>query len=438
MQTKKASKTNMYLNLSIYFILVLTSGSIWAADAAHIVFAAGQATVGTRAALVGDTVREGEHLSTGGDGYLYLETLDKGFFILRPNSAGKIVTYQIDPVNPANSRIKLELISGVARHISGNVVKKSRDNFRFNTPVAAVGVRGTDFTVFADQDKTRIAVLSGGVVVSPLTGLCVAAGFGPCEGPTSRELFASATGQVLQINRGQVPMLMQGTDQSPNVTTPPRADEPVASKQGARSAPVTSAAVVSTSLGIDTFKTNKIGQLAAQVAVVPAGPPSLIWGRWQPLLDKAIEVDVAALQSKNGLIATNNYFAVLRSNETTWQHPVQNSLGFSLQQSQAVILDESSRQLTQAKIENGQLQIDLARASFLTKFDLVSQSERFQLQSSGEVSSDGKLYGGNQFMRPNNMDVRGALANDSSAAAYIFQSRIDDRRIASGVTAWGK
>lgn len=440
----------MYFKLFLYFVLALASGALWAAEAARIVFTAGQAKVGTRAAQVGDTVREGELLSTGRDGYLYLETLDKGFFILRPNSMGQIVTYQIDTVHPANSRIKLELQSGVARHISGDAVKKSRDNFRFNTPVAAVGVRGTDFTVFADQDKTRIAVLSGGVVVSPLTGLCVAAGFGPCDGPASRELFASAAEQVLQINRGQVPMLLQGLDQSPDITTPPRADEPAPGKQNARSAPapavgVTGVTVVPASLGLDTFKTNLIGQLASQVAIVPApadiapaGPASLTWGRWQVLLDQSIEVDVSALLAKNQLIATNRYHALLRSNDTTWQRPVQNNLGFSLQQSQTVILDESSRQLTIAKIENGQLQIDFARASFLTKFDLVNQNERFQLQSSGEVASDGKLLGGNQFLRPNNMNVRGALGQDNSTAAYLFQSRLDDSRIATGFTAWGK
>jgi hypothetical protein len=149
-------------------------------------------------------------------------------------------------------------------------------------------------------------------------------------------------------------------------------------------------------------------------------------------------VDVAALQVKNQLIATNSYYALLRRNDTPWQPPVQNSLGFTLQQSQAAILDESSRQVTLAKIENGQLQIDFARASFLTKFDLVNQSERFQLQNSGNVTSDGKLSGGNPFLLPNNMNVNGALAHDNSTAAYLFQSRLDDRRIATGVTAWGK
>jgi hypothetical protein len=36
------------------------------------------------------------------------------------------------------------------------------------------------------------------------------------------------------------------------------------------------------------------------------------------------------------------------------------------------------------------------------------------------------------------MDVRGALANDNRSAAYLFQARLDDNRLASGVTVWGK
>ena len=114
------------------------------------------------------------------------------------------------------------------------------------------------------------------------------------------------------------------------------------------------------------------------------------------------------------------------------------SLGFALQQSQAVIFNEASGQLGLAKIENGQLQIDFAKASFFTQFDLVSQKERISLQNKGEVAPDGKPYGGSQFSRPNNMDVRGALASDNRSAVILFQSRLDALRVASGATLWGR
>ena len=433
----------MYFKLFLSAVLMLIANALWAGEAAQVIFTAGDVKVAGRSIQVGDAVREGELLVTEADGYLYLKTSDNGFFILRPNSIGQIITYQIDTRDPANSRIKLELRSGVARHVSGDAVKTARQNFRFNTPVAAIGVRGTDFTVYANQETAKITVLSGGVVVAPLSGGCLAEGAGPCEGSASRELFANRFGQMLQVGRGQTPVLLQASEQGPDAVSPPRSDEPAANKSGARSASSTNTSVVSKDINLDPLKTNAIGQFASQAALASVSTTvspvqSLIWGRWEAVLDKTVEVDVASLQATNQLIATTSYYAIMRSKEGVWQSPGPVSLGFSLQQSQATILDESSRKVTAARVENGQLQIDFAKSSFFTQFDLVSQGERFQLQNRGEVSSDGKLYGGYQFSRPNNMDVRGALSNDNQTAAYLFQSRLDDRRVASGATFWGK
>lgn len=442
----------MYFRLFLSVVLALFANSLWAGESAQVAFTAGDVTVGGRSVSQGDRVREGELLTTGSDGYLYLKTVDNGFFILRPNSAGQIVTYQIDLENPANTSIKLELKNGVARHISGDAVKSARRNFRLNTPVAAVGVRGTDFTVFADQENTRIAVLSGGVVVSPFSGTCMASGFGPCEGPASRELFAGKMGQTIQVKQGQVPVLLQGVDQAPDVTSPPRSDEPAGTKSSSRGGASKTTDNFNQDLKLEPIKAVALSQSIEQLPVVgPAAPPvehvippvesatpQLIWGRWQAIIGSPVDVDVAALQAANELIAINDHYAVMRPRETAWQPPVQTTLGFSLQQSQAVVLDEVSRQLTTAAIENGQLQIDFAKSSFFTKFDLLSQNQRFQLQNKGEVSSDGKLYGGNQYLAPNNMYVRGALASDNNTAAYLFQARLDGHQFASGVTSWGK
>ena len=462
-----------------YFLLLVfcLTGAVWAADAARVVFVAGQATVAGQAAQMGAAVAEGQSLQTGKDGYLYLETIDHGFFILRPNSKGQIVSYFVDAQNPANSRMKLELESGVARHISGQAAKSARQNFRFNTPVAAIGLRGTDFTIYADQNVTRITVLSGGVVVSALSGACLAEGFGPCEGTASRELFANLNAsttsglgkatQTLQVERGQSPVVLQGTEQAPDLIAPPRSNEPAAPKLSAASplqptalAPLTPTAALtpgqsqstaltqSPALSLSAASTDKLSKdqnleayktnLVTQSTSSTGGASQLIWGRWQAVLDQKIEVDVAALQAKNQLIAANNYYAVMRNSDSVWLPTSQASIGFALAQSQAVITDEASRLAVPAKLENGQLQVDFVNSSFFTKFDLVSQSQRFQLQNNGEVSPDGKLYGGPQFLRPNNMYVSGALASDNRSAAYLFQSRLDDGRLASGVTLWGK
>ena len=465
----------MHFKRYLLLLVFCLTGAVWAADAARVVFVAGQATVAGQAAQIGAAVVEGQSLQTGKDGYLYLETIDHGFFILRPNSKGQIVSYFVDAQNPANSRMKLELESGVARHISGQAAKSARQNFRFNTPVAAIGLRGTDFTIYADQNVTRITVLSGGVVVSSLSGACLAEGFGPCESPASRELFANLNGsatsslgkatQTLQVERGQTPVILQGTELAPDLISPPRNNEPAAPKLSAVSpvqpsalAPLRPTAALTPSqsttltqspaLSLSAASTDKLSKdqnleayktnLVTQSNSSTGGASQLIWGRWQAVLDQKIEVDVAALQAKNQLIAANNYYAVMRNSDSVWLPTSQASIGFALTQSQAVITDEASRIAVPAKLENGQLQVDFAKSSFFTKFDLVSQSQRFQLQNNGEVSPDGKLYGGPQFLRPNNMYVSGALASDNRSAAYLFQSRLDDGRLASGVTLWGK
>ena len=465
----------MHFKRYLLLLVFCLTGAVWAADAARVVFVAGQATVAGQAAQIGAAVVEGQSLQTGKDGYLYLETIDHGFFILRPNSKGQIVSYFVDAQNSANSRMKLELESGVARHISGQAAKSARQNFRFNTPVAAIGLRGTDFTIYADQNVTRITVLSGGVVVSSLSGACLAEGFGPCESPASRELFANLNAsttsslgkatQTLQVERGQTPVILQGTELAPDLIAPPRSNEPAAPKLSAVSplqpsalAPLRPTAALTPSqstaltqspaLSLTAASTDKLSKdqnleayktnLVTQSNSSTGGASQLIWGRWQAVLDQKIEVDVAALQAKNQLIAANNYYAVMRNSDSVWLPTSQAYIGFALTQSQAVITDEASRVAVPAKLENGQLQVDFAKSSFFTKFDLVSQSQRFQLQNNGEVSPDGKLYGGPQFLRPNNMYVSGALASDNRSAAYLFQSRLDDGRLASGVTLWGK
>ena len=233
-----AEKGNIMLRkLIIVTCLALAAQAAQAAQAGKVIFVAGKALAADRAMVLGAPVNEGELLTTGADGYVYVKTIDNGLFILRPNTRARIATYHVDKVNPANTRIKLELLNGVARSQSGEAVKLARQNFRFNTPVAAIGVRGTDFTVFTDANVSRVVVLSGGVTVSGFFGACRPDGIGPCEGSASRDLAASQKGQLLQIQRGQASaQLVSGATLSPDVMVPPRIDEPVV--KDASSAPV--------------------------------------------------------------------------------------------------------------------------------------------------------------------------------------------------------
>lgn len=426
-----------------------------AGEAARIVFVTGQVHTGTRALAIGDAVQEGDEIVTGTQGTTYLKTIDNGLLILRPASRARIVTYHVDAVNPANTQIKFELLSGVARSVSGDAVKLARQNFRFNTPVAAIGVRGTDFTVSTDAETSRVTVISGAIVVSGFGGACMPGGSGPCEQPASRELAASQAGQMLQIRKGQpAPQLLNaaGSPLAPDAVAPPRGDEPTGKTTGT---PVTG------EISLDPKKTeNLLTQAAVKATIVPpvlppavlppTEPPvvvdlpkvqsELVWGRWQKIANSPAVVDtVAVLNAGAQEIGRNGYYAIFRTQGETWKSPAQGSIGFSLAQSEAFVLNEATRVNTPASLENGKLNVDFGKAAFTTSFDLVSASGRYQLQSQGGVSSDGILSGIGQSQPGSNMAINGALSNENGgSAAYIFSSRLDDRRVANGVTYWRK
>jgi len=205
-----------------------------AGEAGRLVFAAGSVHVAGQPASTSHTVMEGDTIVTGANGHAHLKTIDNGYLIVRPGSHARVVAYHVDSQKPANTRIKIELVQGVARSISGQAVQQSKENFRFNTPVAAIGVRGTDFTVYTDQTTSRVIVAAGGVVVSGFIDSCGPTGSGPCQGPNSRELFANQTGQLLQVLLGQpVPQLLRSTNLSPDLTSPPRVNEPTGKAAGA-------------------------------------------------------------------------------------------------------------------------------------------------------------------------------------------------------------
>ncbi|MDD2809715.1 FecR family protein [Rhodoferax sp.] len=418
-------KSNLSL-LLIVLCLVSTSPAR-SAEVGKIVQSLGHALQAGQPAHAGDTVQEGSTLSTGADGYLYIKTLDNGFFILRPNTTATIPVYQVNASQPDQSRFKIELQSGVLRSISGQAVKQARQNYRLNTPLAAIGVRGTDFTVFTNDSATRVAVTAGGVVVSGFGLGCSAAGSGPCENAAVQELFAEQAGQILQVLRGTVaPQRLRDTTLAPDAAAPPRKDEP---------------------LGALAFNTTavtppplKLASLPHPTVPVPPTPPVLQWGRWQPLADQGINFTLPQAMAAGQLVALNSYFALLRGPHAGWQ-PAQalGTASFVLQTAQAQVVNPSTGLGMPASLVNATLALDFAQNRFATQFDLVSAGLRLPLQAQGQVAPDGSFGNISQFLGSNNMLVQGALANTTSLqAGYLFQSRLDATHTASGVTYWTK
>lgn len=453
-----------FIGLSILLVAAMVA-SAQADEAARAVFVSGKVEMAGQSLAVDGIVSEGAELSTGADGYVYLKTVDNGFFILRPNSRARIVSYHVDQKNPLNTRIKFELINGVARSISGDAVKLARQNFRFNTPVAAIGVRGTDFTVHTTQDASRVTVISGGIIVSGFAAGCSPQGIGPCEGGASAELFARQHGQLLQITKGQVkPQLMQSSGVAPDIVAPPRADEPTAKPAAANNAAVP---VASAENNLDAQKAaeNKLPLVAIVPAVlVPIKEPILappvvvppvvvppvvtppvvdplasqiIWGRWKAIENRDANIDLAQYSAAAKKIAIRDAFVILQRNNTQWQLPTAGSMGFALKDGEAYVNNQATGAISPAQIQNASLNVDFSKLRFTTSFDLLTNNEIFKRQAEGKVYSDGQFTALNFF--PSNLSVDGVLASEKGgSAAYLFQTHLADTRFASGILVWGK
>lgn len=443
---------------------LLWSAAATAGEAGKVVFVTGQVQLAKRAAVLDAAVQEGDEVATGADGYVYIKTVDAGFLILRPNSKARIAAYQVDQKNPGNTHVKLELLGGVARSISGTAVKQARQNFRFNTPVAAIGVRGTDFIVYTDQETSRVAVVSGGVVVSGFSGACGPEGGGPCEGSASRELFAGQYGMLLQVQRGQnMPQLLHNPSLAPDQSVPPRGDEPVGKVTPAASLPVTvqdvnldaqkGAGLLNAGKaagGNNTSQTgtdNGVKVPPAEIVVdpgkpvipptppAPPSPPEILWGRWQAVAD--VPQDAAALAKLRDGSFENAYSAggayiIARLKSSQLVMPKEGTASFVLTGSEAT-LQQAGHDPVAAAIKDAHLAVNFGGRNFTTGLTVYTPDTSMAVSGQGSISSLGGLVSDLGA----DMTIRGYLGgSQAEQAGYVFKTINNPKLTAEGATSW--
>ena len=86
----------------------------------------------------GDCVREGDTIRTESNGHVHIRFIDQAVLSVRPRSELQVLAYRYDPSRPENSLVKLNLLEGTARTVSGEAAKTARDRYRLNTPIAAI------------------------------------------------------------------------------------------------------------------------------------------------------------------------------------------------------------------------------------------------------------------------------------------------------------
>ena len=91
----------------------------------------------------GTPIYERDVLTTGGDSFAIVELADGTEMILRPNTVFRFDAYRTDE---GGERMRLNLFKGGLRTVTGAAVRRAPDAFELHTPVATIGVLGTDFS----------------------------------------------------------------------------------------------------------------------------------------------------------------------------------------------------------------------------------------------------------------------------------------------------
>lgn len=441
---------NMRLILPLAFAALAVPSVVWAQSAPNpvggeVMFISGKAQRvekggQTNAVAKGMTLLEGDRIRTDAESHVYVRLRDGGLLVVRPASELHVDLWRYDASRPQDSQIKYTLDNGVARHVSGQGAKAAREKFRFNTPMAAIGVRGTDFTVLADASVTRVSVQSGGVIVNGFGNGCRAEDLGPCEGASALELFASARDKLLQVRAGERrPELIDDPAAAPDKSRPPASGEPVARQP-----------MGNTDVEIAEARgTDVLGSLPGEVPS-PAPPPVVtppapqpaerlgVWGRWNAIAKQDAGV-VNAQDVLNGrmLVGINKYY-VLASNAsmTSMALPGSGVGNFTLAAHDGIITDTRAGTSVASTASDARLAIDFGTRRFDTSMNVSAGNIATQIAAKGSVDAAGRFQS-DPFASPS--AIAGVVGGTgASEAMYLYQRSFGTQYLATGGTTWRK
>ncbi|MFX4227240.1 MAG: FecR family protein [Porticoccaceae bacterium] len=159
-------------------------------------------------------IYEGDLIETDARARIRMSFTDGGTYVLRDQTTFEIDEYSFSGQEDGTEQASFSLIQGALEALSGLIGRNNNQNFRLDTPLATIGLRGTEFTINVLPPATpgglptvQLSVL-GGTVVYQSTISAPGAPPSPViavEQGNSVEQVGDST--PLQINRVISPML---------------------------------------------------------------------------------------------------------------------------------------------------------------------------------------------------------------------------------------
>jgi hypothetical protein len=408
----------------------------------HLIDADGRASAIVR----GMSVHVGERVETEQGGHVHLRFVDGAFVSVRPGSRLAIETYRYDATRPQDSAIRFNLEQGVARAISGKGAEAARDQFRLNTPIAAIGVRGTDFVVLAGSERVTVAINSGAIVLTPLGEGCLAASLGPCTTAGTRTLSADMGRVVLEFQRQQgAPRLVPINGTPLDRINPAAPEEPRTVARISKSATETNTEVVAAqAVAAAESKASALPPPAPLPPPVVQPPPpvlepaTIVWGRWASLPGDTLSASFDEASAGRKVTVGNQYFALFRPDSSL---PVlASNLGrvdFTLRDAQVWLTQGGVASL--GTVNSAWLSVDFGARQFATSVAMSHQAVgAATLQLGGAIRDDGMF----SVRTADGQAVAGALTMDGKEAGYFFEKPVTSGSGAAstftGITRWGR
>ncbi|MBH9551217.1 FecR family protein [Inhella gelatinilytica] len=388
----------------------------------------------------GDAVTVGDRIETAANGHVHLRFLDHGAASVRPDSVLEVQSYRYDPDKPSSNEVRLKLHQGVARSISGAATENDKNRFRLNTPLAAIGVRGTDFIVQVLPEHVRATVATGAIVMAPFGAQCRADALGPCGGRAGQLLSADMGRMMLELRSGEVGARIVPAVDAVMASVPQQAEV----RKAVQMAAIAAAQADSRSTATDRAA-------AAVLAIAPVGPtdarvlntpPSrdseLAWGRWFSFYSGFDNMSIpywAASEGRHITVGDGNSGLFRKGDpsaaEAVFRNPGVDRVDFRLTRAQASF--ESGSHMEAAAVEGGTLSLDFLHRRFATALALSSLTGgSAELRLGGAIRSDGTFAVAEDGQR-----VAGAVSTSLQEAGYLFEKQVGNG-VFRGRTLWGR
>lgn len=216
------------------------------AQAAAVVFATGNASIiaadgSTRRAERGTPLEAGETVDTG-DGKAQLRFRDGATISLQPGTQFRIEQFRFTEQNgraAEEDMVVMRFLKGALRAVSGLIGKQKREQYRMDTAVGTIGIRGTEYAATMGEGGLSLTTHVGLVEVCNSAG-CAQVGPGqtlvvPDAGARPR-LQAGPPSRVTPLGEAlpQLPPAQTGaTLPAPEKQAPPTALPPTSPSTGA-------------------------------------------------------------------------------------------------------------------------------------------------------------------------------------------------------------